>query len=570
MKKLLMCLSILGLSACETEVKTVDACGDGIIQAEEEEECDGVELGGASCESLGFHGGALSCAADCTLDLSACEDAGRCGDGEVQSLDEDCEGSDLNGQSCQSRGYTGGTLGCAADCRFDVSGCVSLCGNALVEPDETCDDGGIDPGDGCSTACQLETGWACEGTPSLCAPICGDGLIVGPEACDGPTEGLTCLGNGYFGGSLSCDACAFTGCLGLMAVDGGYNHTCALDHEGNAWCWGLDSDGQLGNGAGPGSHHPVATTMPAGIHFGALAVSTNAHVCTLDTTGNAWCWGRNGSGQLGDDSGSNRDIPTAVQMPAVAGFTHLCAGFAHSCALDTTGNAWCWGDGSQGQLGRVGTTASFRPVAVTMPPGVTFSSIAAGDVHTCGLTSTGVVYCWGLNSSGQLGDGTTITRTSPVFVTMPGGTAIVSLEAASYSTYALDAAGQLITWGGFALARTTGSGSSPWPAVMPSGVSFASVEGGEFFACALDTTGNAWCWGDCSNGVCGIVGSFTDLIKPVAMPLGTTFVSLGLGGHFGCGFTALGALWCWGENGSGQLGDDTNLNRPVPTRTYWP
>ncbi len=609
----------LFMFSCETTSEKEDACGDGTLDATEA--CDPAMALEVSCGSLGYHGGELICTPDCTLDAGGCEAFGRCGDSLVQAADEDCDGANLNGNSCQSLGYAGGVLLCGDDCRFVVSQCESLCGNSLVEPDEACDDGGNLENDGCSSECQVEAGWSCTDMPSVCGTICGDELIVvGQEECDGANvdglsceaagyyggtltcaaqcdldwsscesagrcgdglvqapweecdglgEGESCLSMGHFGGDLVCDGCVRSGCLGLTAVDGGYLFTCALDHQGNAWCWGLDSNGQVGNGADPGSRFPVAVTMPAGVHFGVLVAAKNAHACALDTSGNAWCWGLNGSGQIGDNTTTDRTVPTAVQMPASTSFLQLCGGSHHTCALDTTGNAWCWGDATYGQLGRGTTSGSFRPVAVTMPPGVTFSSITAGDFHTCALTPTGVPYCWGMNSQGQLGDGTTTQRLSPTLVVLPQNVRFSALDAASYSTMALDLVGNLYTWGGYALARTTGSHTQPVIAQMPAGVSFSSVQGGEFHACGLDTTGAAWCWGDCTTGECGTT-VFTDLIRPVAMPIGTVFTGLGLGAHAGCGFDVLGALWCWGVNSNGQLGDNTNVNRATPTRTYWP
>ncbi len=613
-------LCICGVIACDDKGNQVEPCGNGAI--DEGEACDPGAALTDTCEALGYHGGAPACAADCTLDLSGCEAAGRCGDGQVDMPAEDCEGTNLNGQSCQSRGFTGGMLACGVDCRYDVSGCVSICGNGVTEPDETCDDGGTDDLDGCSAACQVEEGWSCEGTPSACQTICGDGLIVsGPEECDGDDldgqscegsgyyggvlacdagcrldwssceaagrcgdglvqapqeecdglgEGESCLSLGYFGGDLVCDDCVLGGCLGLTAVDGGYLHTCALDHQGNAWCWGADNEGQLGNGQVPSSTSlPTAVIMPPGVRFASLVVGKGMFSCALDITGNAWCWGDGGAGQLGDDNSADRVEPAAVSMPTGKTFASLAAGYSHACAMDTTGNAWCWGFNGAGQLGRGNTTNSLRPAAVTMPPGVTFSSITAGDHHTCALTATGVPYCWGMNGSGQLGDGTTTNRLTPTLVTLPLNVRFSALDAASYGTIALDLVGNLYTWGGWVLARG-GSQSLPGIAQMPAGVSFVSVHGGEFHACALDTTGAAWCWGTCSNdGECGGPAG-TGLIRAVAMPAATTFTGLGLGSHHGCGFDAQGALWCWGMNGNGQIGDGTTLNRTTPVRTSWP
>jgi cysteine-rich repeat protein len=614
-------LCICGVIACDDKGNQVKACGDGVVA--EGEACDPGATLTVTCESLGYHGGAPACAADCTLDLSECEAAGRCGDGEVDTPAEDCEGPNLNGQSCQGLGFTGGALSCGDDCVFDVSACVSICGNGVTEPDETCDDGGTDDLDGCSATCQVETGWSCEGTPSVCGTVCGDGLIIaGPEECDGddldgqscegsgyyggvlvcdagclldwssceaagrcgdglvqaPQEecdgleaGETCLTLGFFGGDLVCDDCVREGCLGLTAVDGGFYHTCALDHQGNAWCWGSDIEGQLGNGTGISTTPlPSAVVMPAGVRFASLEPGKEQFTCALDTAGNAWCWGDNNFGQAGDGTTMDRIAPVAVVMPSGRSFSSLGCGYHHACALDTTGNVWCWGRGTYGQLGRGNTDSSLSPVAVTMPPGVTFASITAGTNHTCGLTVTGVPYCWGMNTQGQVGDGTTTDRWVPTLVTLPLNVRFSAVDAAGYSNMALDLVGNLYTWGTYALARSGGSMYQPGLAQMPTGVTFASVRGGEFHACALDPSGAAWCWGECSaEGECGTSGG-TGLIKPVAMPAATTFTGLGLGARHSCGFNAQGALWCWGRNNYGQIGDGTTVSRTTPVRTSWP
>ena len=148
--------------------------------------------------------------------------------------------------------------------------------------------------------------------------------------------------------------------------------------------------------------------------------SNGGYTCALTTTGQAYCWGLNNQGQLGNNSTTNSRIPVAVQMPAGVSFQSIAAGYYHTCALTTTGQAYCWGQGSSGRLGNNSTTDSRIPVAVQMPAGVSFQSIAASSLHTCALTTEGKAYCWGQGSIGQLGNNSTTDSSIPLAVSSVG------------------------------------------------------------------------------------------------------------------------------------------------------
>ena len=148
--------------------------------------------------------------------------------------------------------------------------------------------------------------------------------------------------------------------------------------------------------------------------------SGNAHTCALTTTGQAYCWGINQYGQLGNNSTTGSRIPVAVQMPAGVSFQYIASGNAHTCALTTTGQAYCWGQGGSGQLGNNSATNSSTPVAVQMPAGVSFQSITANGSHTCALTAGGKAYCWGYGSSGQLGNNSATNSPIPLAVSSVG------------------------------------------------------------------------------------------------------------------------------------------------------
>ena len=226
--------------------------------------------------------------------------------------------------------------------------------------------------------------------------------------------------------------------------NGGY--TCALTTTGQAYCWGLNNQGQLGNNSTTNSRIPVAVQMPAGVSFQSIAAGYY-YTCALTAEGKAYCWGQGSSGQLGNNSTTASRIPVAVQMPAGVSFQSITAGSLHTCALTTEGKAYCWGYSSSGQLGNNSTTASRIPVAVQMPAGVSFQSIAVGYYHTCALTTTGQAYCWGQGSSGRLGNNSTTDSRIPVAVQMPAGVSFQSITAGSLHTCALTTEGKAYCWG---------------------------------------------------------------------------------------------------------------------------
>src|SRR5207245_5107257 len=126
--------------------------------------------------------------------------------------------------------------------------------------------------------------------------------------------------------------------------------------------------------------------------------------------GAAYCWGDNGFGQLGDGTTTSQSSPVLVQAPPGVSFAAVTGGVAHTCGVTAAGIAYCWGRNLEGQLGDGTTMNRLTPVPVQAPAGVSFAAVGAGDFHTCGVTATGAAYCWGANGSGQLGDGTNTTN----------------------------------------------------------------------------------------------------------------------------------------------------------------
>jgi hypothetical protein len=196
----------------------------------------------------------------------------------------------------------------------------------------------------------------------------------------------------------------------FKAIAAGGNHTCAVSFAGQAFCWGLGREGELGNGT-----NDVNNFVPQLVLGGASVDSITAgfgHSCALTTSGAAICWGTNTEGQLGDGGNNNATSPAAVSGGQT--FVAISAGYSHTCALTAGGAAYCWGRNAEGQLGTGSTAAANTPQLVQ--GGLTFRSISAGDYSTCGVTTSNVAYCWGDNEFGTVGDGSTTNRTIPAKV----------------------------------------------------------------------------------------------------------------------------------------------------------
>jgi alpha-tubulin suppressor-like RCC1 family protein len=232
------------------------------------------------------------------------------------------------------------------------------------------------------------------------------------------------LGDGGLGGRWPHPV---AGTRTFAAIDVGWLHSCGVTTDGEAYCWGADHLGQLGRPDAPdqctwldGSPLPCALTplaVAGGLTFDTIAVG-RAHACALIPGGQAYCWGDNDAGQLGTGSTARASTPQAVV--GAPPFTMISAGDRHTCALAADGSLWCWGDGGSGALGRttVPEICNGRPCSTVPRPAETalrFASVTASrggtGLHTCGLATDGVAYCWGSSAWGQLGIGVASIQT---------------------------------------------------------------------------------------------------------------------------------------------------------------
>lgn len=240
--------------------------------------------------------------------------------------------------------------------------------------------------------------------------------------------------------------------------------------------------------------------------------------------------------------------PPPVESPFVA----VAAGVLHTCALTTTNRIYCWGWNRDGQVGDGSREDRRLPSRVAGT--ATFAAVTSGGGHTCAVATGGVPYCWGFNLSGQLGDGTTTRRSTPVAVA--GGLTVTAMEAGGAYTcgVAADTTGRCWGWGE---TGQLGDGARPpartIPAAVVGGLKLTAVAAGTQHSCGLAADSTAWCWGD--NGF-GQLGSATaDTTEPVAVSGGMKFTAVTAGYNHACALGANGDAYCWGSNAEGQLGD---------------
>jgi alpha-tubulin suppressor-like RCC1 family protein len=328
------------------------------------------------------------------------------------------------------------------------------------------------------------------------------------------------------------------------------------------WCWGWNNNGQLGDGSSASSNSLSPVVVSWERSYSALAVGLD-HACALVSPGGAaWCWGSNGNAQLGDNSGIDRTAPVAVSGGLA--FVAIAAGGYHTCALAFPGGAaWCWGYNTAGQVGDGTTTGTLVPVIVIW--GRSYSAITAGDYHTCALASVGgsvggVAWCWGYNLYGQVGDGTSGSGSDRLVPIAVSGARNYSTISAGYiHTCALAFPGGAAWCWGYNDYGQVGDGTKGTNRLIPVAVSggrnYSALAAGRHHTCAIATPGGAaWCWGRNNNGQLGD-NTTTDRLTPVIISGGLFFTEIAAGDVHTCASaTPGGAAWCWGSNSNGQLG----------------
>jgi alpha-tubulin suppressor-like RCC1 family protein len=280
------------------------------------------------------------------------------------------------------------------------------------------------------------------------------------------------------------------------------------------------------------------------------------HTCAIRDDAEAYCWGSNRSGQLGVGADIS-DATRPMQVRHASDIVAIAAGFESTCGIFVDGSVKCWGLNSAGQLGDGTQQNRAEPVEVKGLEGEVVS-LALGDAHSCALLSSGDVQCWGDNSQGQLGNDELATQLRPTQV--PGLSSVTQLAAGSGHTCALTRSGEVRCWG-----KTT-EGQSPLHQVKLAAKATA-VAAGSSHSCALLAGGSVQCWGWNKFGQVGN-GSTVDVAAPVpvAFRSGVEVISLELGSAHSCAQTKRGETYCWGNNELGQFGDESTVSTNAPVR----
>jgi alpha-tubulin suppressor-like RCC1 family protein len=333
----------------------------------------------------------------------------------------------------------------------------------------------------------------------------------------------------------------------FKAVAVGQYHTCALKPSGNIMCWGRNSDGQLGNGTG----HFEPSQPPVQVKNVTNAVAIVAggyHTCALIGDGTVQCWGNNDKGQLGINSNVKSDTPATVHV--INQIVAITAGGYHTCAIRASGyEVFCWGYNSNGQLGDGTTTDRPEPVQVYLGGLVRLTkNMTAGGFHTCAIVWDMSVTCWGMNNDGQLGIGhTSLTETT-------AGARVMTEDPITFTP-----TGNMLS--GRSIAASIGVGQL-----------FAAQLGG-YHTAALDAGGAVWGWGNNNDGQTGLapVPAFALISKTHPLATGGIhwageppgFLKIAAGAYHTCMSAPKGGVFCIGNNNDGQSGPSQDVAIPT-------
>lgn len=356
----------------------------------------------------------------------------------------------------------------------------------------------------------------------------------------------------------------------LASLSAKTDHTCGLTPAGEAWCWGDNRMGQLGDGTDQPRGGPVR--VAGDLRFSVISVGSG-FTCAVAVGGTAYCWGSGATGQLGQAA------PEACALGQVAcsrsplaipgrGYTTVAAGIRHACALDTAGAAFCWGFSLLGETGSAAFATTVLPPYRVGGANV-FATLGAGDAFTCGLTTAGRALCWGSDNRGELGRtagpcGSTFGFPSVCSPT-PGPAAtderFTALSVSNSHACGITPAGIALCWGdnGQGQLGTRTFDQTDRPVVAQSGMSFTAIDASGAATCGTPTGAASVCWGLNLFGKLG-VGTRVELsTTPLPIQGGRHFVSFAGGQDYVCALDAAGAAYCWGGGRLGQLGSGEML-----------
>jgi prepilin-type N-terminal cleavage/methylation domain-containing protein len=380
---------------------------------------------------------------------------------------------------------------------------------------------------------------------------------------------------------------ALVASLGLwQQISSGDSHVCGIYLNNQAYCWGSNTNGQLGINSTIQSQVPVAASTSGVLSGKTISFITagSDQTCAIASNNLAYCWGYNNKGQLGNNSTVDSLVPVAVNTAGVLNgktIKSISTGGSATCAIASDNLAYCWGDNTWGQLGNNSTIDSSVPVAVNTAGvlnGKTIKSISTSNSETCAIASDNLAYCWGVNSYGQLGNNSTTNSSIPVAVYKTGvlnGKTITAISAEGSEACVIASDGQPYCWGynyNGQLGNNSTTQSQVPVAVDNSGVlsgknsTYISTAGAQ--ACVVASDNQVYCWGFNNMGQLGN-NSTSDSHSPVAVNTagvlsGKTLTSVTGGYSHTCALANNNQAYCWGWNYFGQLGNNSTTQSLIP------
>ncbi len=351
----------------------------------------------------------------------------------------------------------------------------------------------------------------------------------------------------------------------VVEIAVGPQHTCARRSDGTVWCWGANSHGQLGDGSTEDSAFPRQVLHVSDV---AQVATGSLHTCTLNSRGTVSCWGFNGDGALGDGTTVDHTVPEPV--PGLFDVVEVACS-QQTCARRRDGTVWCWGHNGNGELGIGSEDSDPHPSPIEIAGLVNVAGLALGGFHACVRLASGQAQCFGANSFGQVGDGTTMHQPSPKVV--QGIADVSGLAVGIDHTCSWHENGTLSCWGanydGELGMGTTLPPYSTTPVSVPGLSGVAQAVAGLDCSCALLAGAGITCWGNNEFGQVGADSSDEVVLVPTAVQRLGPIGSLSMRSAHGCAIAEDGSLWCWGWNNRGQLGDGTTRNRSTPVPVLW-
>lgn len=378
--------------------------------------------------------------------------------------------------------------------------------------------------------------------------------------------------------SVSATIDAVTGAARILvrgtsyaSIEAAGTYTCGTTTDFKTYCWGANGAGMLGIGVDDNATHP-APLLVVGNHEFTTVSNDNAHSCALDVNGKAYCWGFGSDTRLG--TGIDESSPTPLAVAGGLTFAQIDVGYNHACAVGADAQAYCWGNGALGEIGNQDNPAARGNASVPtlVMGGLRFSQVAAGNNFTCGLTTDALTYCWGLDTIGQLGAPAPMTYNCDPFACslapqeIVGAPSFVQISAGGAHACGLTADGVAYCWGSNSNGQL-GDGSltghtAPAPVTGLSDV--VQISAGFLHTCALTKAGVIYCWGFNGSGQLGD-GNTADTSLPVQLAgSGVVFRTVSAGFTHSCAISTAGAAYCWGFNNDGELGNGTLIGSSTP------